>query len=109
MNINPESLYRTDQPLPAPPPSDANRPARPRGAGGEGPPDDSVSFSTRAEAFMSARARLESAIQPSRAERIETLAALLASGAYTADGEAVAGAMLADDLTARMLGFGPAR
>ena len=108
MNINPEGPYRAGQSVPVAP-SIADGPTRPRAEGRQGLPDDSLSFSAHATTFLSARARLEGAPQPSRAERIEELAGLVAGGAYTVDGEAVAGAMLADESTARMLGFGLAR
>jgi flagellar biosynthesis anti-sigma factor FlgM len=81
------------------------RTARPKGAPAEAPAHPSLQVSARAERFVSLRARLD-ALEPSRAERVERLRELVASGRYQPDLEAVAEAMLADPATAASLGLG---
>jgi flagellar biosynthesis anti-sigma factor FlgM len=86
--------------------SRTTRPAAPKGARGEapaGPATSSIHVSAGGERFMSLRVRLEG-LDPSRAERVEQLRQLVAEGQYRPDSEAVAGAMLADPLTAAALG-----
>ena len=109
MNINPESLYRAAQSASAPAPSSPSRRLAAPAEGVPGPRDDTLSFSARAEAYLSARTQLERAPEVSRAERVATLAGLIARGEYTIDTAALADDMLADDATAWALGFGPAR
>jgi flagellar biosynthesis anti-sigma factor FlgM len=109
MNINPESLYRATQSSSTPQPAATGRRQGPRTPEASAPAGDALSFSARAETFLSARARLEALPQPSREERVAKLARLVASGAYAVDGQAVADAMLADEPTAGMFGLGTAR
>jgi flagellar biosynthesis anti-sigma factor FlgM len=109
MNIHPEDLYRVTQSSSTPVPSTTGRRPGPRPDQAPGLRDDARSFSARAETFLSARARLDGTPQPSRQARVAELTRLVASGTYAVDGEAIAGAMLADESTARMLGVDPAR
>lgn len=109
MRIDPENLYRTTQSSGAGA-STADR--RANTAGPAATPDvqsGALSFSARAETFLSARARLDDAPETSREDRIARLAGLIARGEYVVDGEAVADAMLVDESTSKILGFGPAR
>jgi flagellar biosynthesis anti-sigma factor FlgM len=88
------------------------RSARPAAASAERRPGDaknadassSLHLSARGEKFVSLRAKLES-LDASRAERVEHLRALVASGRYQVDAEAIAAAMLADPATADALGM----
>ena len=82
------------------------RPTPPKGAPGDAPAGStapSLHVSAGGERFMSLRARLEG-LDTSRAERVEQLRQQVAEGRYRPDSEAVAGAMLADPVTAAALG-----
>ena len=86
--------------------SRASRP-QPEGPGGAPAATSSPSLqvSAQGERFVSLRARLEQ-LDVARAEKVERLRQLVASGRYQPDSEAVAGAMLADPATAEALGMG---
>jgi flagellar biosynthesis anti-sigma factor FlgM len=64
----------------------------------------SLQLSARGEKFASLRARLDG-LDASRAERVERLRALIASGRYHVDGATIAAGMLADPATAEALGM----
>lgn len=84
------------------------RPVRPQGTPGPAPaatpPTSSVNVSAHGERFVSLRARLEG-LEASRADRVERLRELVATGQYRPDSEAIATAMLADPATAAALGL----
>jgi flagellar biosynthesis anti-sigma factor FlgM len=85
----------------------ASRPVHPKDAQGARPAASatpSVQVSAHGERFVSLRARLE-ALEPARAERIERLRELVATGRYQPNSDDVAGAMLADPATAAALGI----
>jgi len=86
----------------------AASPARPEGtssaAAPTAPPTSSLHVSAHGERFVSLRARLEG-LEPARADRVERLRQLVASGQYRPDSEAIAKAMLADPATAAALGL----
>ena len=87
------------------------KPARPAASterrAGAGKPSDAASsleLSARGEKFVSLRSKLET-LDASRAERVERLRALVASGRYKVDGQTIAEGMLADPATADALGM----
>jgi len=86
----------------------AASPLRPQGtssaAAPTAPPTSSLHVSAHGERFVSLRARLEG-LEPARADRVERLRQLVASGQYRPDSEAIAKAMLADPATAAALGL----
>jgi flagellar biosynthesis anti-sigma factor FlgM len=81
-------------------------PATGRRAGEARSSDESASreISARGEKFASLRARIDG-LDASRAERVERLRALIASGQYQVDGATIAAGMLADPATAEALGM----
>lgn len=64
----------------------------------------SLQLSARGEKFVDLRSRLQG-LDASRAERVERLRALVASGNYQVDGATIADAMLKDPATAEALGM----
>ena len=64
----------------------------------------SLELSARGERFVSLRAKLDT-LDASRADRVERLRALVASGQYKVDGQTIADAMLKDPATADALGM----
>jgi len=73
-----------------------------------GPAGD-VRLSSRAEAFLRARPRLDAAPGESRAARVAELRDLVARGRYTVDASLVADAMLRDPGIAAVLGVSSVR
>jgi flagellar biosynthesis anti-sigma factor FlgM len=74
-------------------------------AGGDVPARSELS--SQAQEFVKMRRDLDALPAPGRAERIAALRELIARGAYSVDGERIAGAMLRDRATARALGLSP--
>jgi flagellar biosynthesis anti-sigma factor FlgM len=84
-----------------------SRPVRPQGsreAAGSSSSAPSLEVSAQGGRFSSLRARLET-MDANRAERVERLRLMVASGAYHPNSEAIAAAMLADPATASALGI----
>jgi negative regulator of flagellin synthesis FlgM len=83
----------------------ATAPADRRGASApKGDASSSLQVSASGEQFAALRTRLER-LDASRAEKVERLRELVASGRYKVDSEAIAEAMLADPATADALGM----
>ena len=83
----------------------AAAPAERRGGDGrKADASSSLQLSATGEQFVNLRTRLER-LDASRAEKVERLRDLVASGRYKVDSEAIAEAMLADPATADALGM----
>ena len=73
-----------------------------------GRPADRVEISADAQTFQRLRARLE-AVDEGRAGRVAALRDAFAAGVYAPAGEQIAGALLADESLAALLGAGGVR
>jgi flagellar biosynthesis anti-sigma factor FlgM len=69
---------------------------------------DQVQLSSRAEEFRRVRSKLDG-LPEAASQRVAALKSLIDRGAYVVNGEQIADAMLRDQATAGLLGFGVSR